>query len=149
MMSGVGRFRDELSRRFRRLLRTGVPIVQCAVAAGLAWFLAHEVVGHITPFFAPVAAVVSLGVSLGQRMRRALELVVGVSIGVGVGDLLIAYIGSGSWQITLVVALAMSTAVIENFRRFTALSSRTSSTALTLRRRGSWRAMVFSRHSQM
>ncbi|GAA2335586.1 aromatic acid exporter family protein [Saccharopolyspora halophila] len=112
MMSGVWRFREELSRRFRRLLRTGVPIVQCAVAAGVAWFLAHQVVGHPTPFFAPVAAVVSLGVSLGQRMRRSLELVVGVSIGVGVGDVLIYHIGSGAWQISLVVALAMSTAVL-------------------------------------
>jgi uncharacterized membrane protein YgaE (UPF0421/DUF939 family) len=39
------------------------------------------------------------------------ELVVGVSLGVLVGDLLIAVIGSGTWQITLVVALAMAVAV--------------------------------------
>ncbi|MEB3371111.1 FUSC family protein [Saccharopolyspora mangrovi] len=108
----MGRLREELSRRLRRLLRTGVPIVQCAVAAGVAWFLAHDIVGHAAPFFAPIAAVISLGVSLGQRMRRALELVVGVSIGIGVGDVLISVIGSGPWQIALVVALAMSTAVL-------------------------------------
>ncbi|NYI82220.1 FUSC family protein [Saccharopolyspora hordei] len=106
------RLREELVRRLRRLLRTGVPIVQCAVAAGLAWFVAKNVVGHPLPFFAPTAAVISLGVSLGQRMRRSLELVVGVSIGIGVGDLLISVIGTGSWQIALVVALAMSTAVL-------------------------------------
>lgn len=86
--------------------------MQCAVAAGLAWALAHYVVGHPQPFFAPIAAVISLGVSLGQRLRRALELVVGVSIGIGVGDVLISVIGSGPWQIALVVALAMSTAVL-------------------------------------
>ena len=40
------RLREELTRRLRRLLRTGVPIVQCALAAGVAWFLAHDVVGH-------------------------------------------------------------------------------------------------------
>lgn len=106
------RLREELSRRLRRLLRSGIPIVQCAVAAGLAWFLAHDVVGHVAPFFAPIAAVISLGVSLGQRLRRALELVVGVSIGIGVGDVLISVIGTGAWQIALVVALAMSTAVL-------------------------------------
>ncbi|WP_207921955.1 FUSC family protein [Saccharopolyspora terrae] len=106
------RLREELTRRLRRLLRTGVPIVQCALAAGVAWFLAHDIVGHVAPFFAPIAAVISLGVSLGQRMRRALELVVGVSIGVGVGDVLISVIGTGTWQIALVVALAMSTAVL-------------------------------------
>ncbi|GAA2815403.1 FUSC family protein [Saccharopolyspora taberi] len=96
----------------RRLMRTGVPIVQCAIAAGLAWALATTVIGHPQPFFAPIAAVVSLGVSLGQRLRRSAELVVGVSVGIGVGDVLISVIGTGWWQIALVVALAMSTAVL-------------------------------------
>ena len=45
-------------------------------------------------------------------MRRASELVVGVTVGVGVGDLVIAWIGTGWWQIALVVALAMSIAVL-------------------------------------
>lgn len=104
--------RQELSRRVRRLGRTGIPIVQCAIGAGLAWGLARYLIGHPQPFFAPIAAVISLGVSLGQRPRRAVELVVGVSIGIGVGDLLVSVIGTGPWQIALVVALAMSTAVL-------------------------------------
>lgn len=106
------RVHEELSRRVRRLLRNGIPIVQCAVAAGLAWALAKHVIGNPQPFFAPIAAVISLGVSLGQRMRRTAELIVGVSIGIGVGDVLISVIGTGPWQIALVVALAMSTAVL-------------------------------------
>ncbi|KQU28620.1 hypothetical protein ASG69_09355 [Rhodococcus sp. Leaf225] len=95
----------------RRLSVSGLPIIQCALAAGIAWFVATDVVGHVTPFFAPIAAVVSLGVSLGARMRRSAELVVGVTVGIGVGDAIIALIGTGPWQIALVVALAMSTAV--------------------------------------
>lgn len=106
------RLRQELGRRVRRLLRTGVPIVQCALAAGIAWALAKHVIGHPQPFFAPIAGVIALGVSLGQRMRRSVELVIGVSIGVGVGDVLISFIGTGPWQIALVVSLAMSTAVL-------------------------------------
>ena len=54
---------------------------------------------------------ISLGVSLGSRLRRAGELVVGVSLGVLVGDLLISWIGTGVWQIALVVALAVAVAV--------------------------------------
>jgi uncharacterized membrane protein YgaE (UPF0421/DUF939 family) len=108
----VGNVREELARRARRWLRTALPIAQCAVAAGLAWLVAAHIPGHERPFFAPIAAVVSLNVSLGQRLRRVVELVVGVSVGVGVGDLLISVIGSGPWQIALVVALAMSTAVL-------------------------------------
>ena len=90
---------------------SALPIAQCAVAAGGAWFVASDLVGHARPFFAPIAAVISLGVSLGSRLRRVAELVVGVSLGVLVGDLLISQIGSGTWQIMLVVALAMAAAV--------------------------------------
>ncbi|WP_308282780.1 FUSC family protein [Pseudonocardia nigra] len=105
------RLRAQLRARSRRLGLSALPIAQCAVAAGLAWFVATELVGHARPFFAPIAAVISLGLSLSNRLRRVAELVVGVSLGVLVGDLLIAWIGSGPWQITVVVALAMAVAV--------------------------------------
>lgn len=106
------RVREELSRRLRRLRQTALPITQCAIGAGVAWLIAAHLIGHARPFFAPIAAVISLGVSLGQRLRRVAELVAGVSVGVGVGDLLILQIGSGTWQIMLVVALAMTAAVL-------------------------------------
>lgn len=106
-----GRVRRGLQERWRRLLASAVPIAQCGVAAGLAWLVAHDLVGHERPFFAPIAAVICLGVSLGSRLRRVAELVVGVSVGLLVGDVLIAWIGSGAWQIALVVTLAMTLAV--------------------------------------
>jgi uncharacterized membrane protein YgaE (UPF0421/DUF939 family) len=106
------RSRESLGTRLRRLGRTWLPIVQSAVAAGLAWFVATRFVGHPQPFFAPIAAVVSLGVSLGQRLRRSVELVVGVALGVLVAELLIGAIGRGAWQIGLVVLLAMAAAVL-------------------------------------
>ncbi|NMH92642.1 aromatic acid exporter family protein [Pseudonocardia bannensis] len=90
---------------------SALPILQCALAAGISWWVAHDLVGHERPFFAPIAAVISLGVSLGQRLRRVVELVVGVSVGILVGDLLISQIGSGAWQLVIVVALAMAVAV--------------------------------------
>lgn len=98
----------------RRLRVSALPIVQCALGAGLAWWVATALVGHTAPFFAPIAAVVSLGLALGARLRRAVELVAGVVIGVGIGDLLVAMIGRGVWQISLVVLLAMSAAVLLN-----------------------------------
>ncbi|MDR6597180.1 aromatic acid exporter family protein [Saccharothrix longispora] len=108
----MGAVRDEVARRLKRWRSTALPIAQAALAAGFSWLVATEVVGHPRPFFAPIAAVVCLGVSLGQRLRRVVELVVGVAVGVGVGDVLISLIGSGPWQIALVVALAMSAAVL-------------------------------------
>ena len=111
-MAVVGAVRDAVGRGLTRWRAAALPIVQCALSAGLAWVVASAVIGHQHPFFAPIAAVVCLGVSLGQRLRRVGELVVGVSVGVGVGDALISWIGSGPWQIALVVALAMSAAVL-------------------------------------
>ena len=40
-----------------------------------------------------------------------MELVGGVTIGILVGDLFISQVGSGTWQIVVVVALAMAVAV--------------------------------------
>jgi uncharacterized membrane protein YgaE (UPF0421/DUF939 family) len=105
------RLRRGLRERWRRLRGTAVPILQCGVGAGLAWLVAHDLIGHQAPFFAPIAAIICLGVSLGSRLRRVAEMMIGVSVGLLVGDLLVSAIGSGAWQITLVVLLAMSVAV--------------------------------------
>jgi uncharacterized membrane protein YgaE (UPF0421/DUF939 family) len=108
----VARSRTSLRARRARLRAKSFQIAQCAVAAGVAWVIASDVLGHQTPFFAPIAAVVSLGTSYGQRLRRVAEVTVGVAIGVFVGDLLTHWLGSGGWQITLIVSLAMSTALL-------------------------------------
>ncbi|MFT4127379.1 MAG: FUSC family protein [Gordonia sp. (in: high G+C Gram-positive bacteria)] len=99
--------------RLRRLVLSLAPIAQCGIAAGLSWWIALEVLHHASPppFFAPIAAVISLGLSLGRRWRRSVELVGGVTIGILVGDLLITEIGSGTWQIVVVVCGAMALAV--------------------------------------
>ncbi|MFI9506808.1 aromatic acid exporter family protein [Nocardia sp. NPDC052566] len=102
---------ETLREAWARLRLSALPIVQCAVGAALAWFIAHKVVGHPQPFFAPTAAVVSIGISFGARLKRSVELVVGVAVGIGIGDLFITRAGTGVWQIALVVAVAMALAV--------------------------------------
>ena len=106
------RGRTSTTERLQRLRSKSWQIAQCAVAAGVAWFIAADVVGHETPFFAPIAAVVSLGTSYGQRLRRVAEVTLGVAVGVLVADLLVVWIGSGAWQLTLIVALAMTAAFL-------------------------------------
>ena len=107
-LSGLGdRSRDGVAGVLRRV-RGGLALaVQAGLAAGLAWFVAHDLVGRPAPFFAPIAAVITLASSVGQRLRRTAELVVGVAIGIGVGDAIILLIGSGPWQIGLIVLLAI------------------------------------------
>jgi hypothetical protein len=98
----------ELVRNGRHRLRLDTVIaVQGGVAAGVAWYIAAQVLDHTRPFFAPISAVVVLGGAAGQRWRRALELVFGVALGIALGDLLIFFIGVGVWQIALVVGLAI------------------------------------------
>ena len=84
---------------------------QCGLAASGAWAFSTHVLGHQRPFFASVAAVVALGLSGGGRVRRTAELAVGVALGVAIGDLLVGLLGQGSWQIGVVVFVALLLAV--------------------------------------
>ncbi|MBA3783606.1 MAG: FUSC family protein [Nocardioides sp.] len=106
------RSRTSARTRIDRWKSKRFQIAQCALAAGAAWFIAHDLLGHVSPFFAPIAAVVSLGTSYGQRLRRVVEVTVGVAVGVLLADLLVSYVGSGWWQLTLIVSLAMTTAFL-------------------------------------
>ncbi|MDN5805512.1 MAG: FUSC family protein [Microlunatus sp.] len=87
-------------------------IAQCAVTAGLTWWLAQTILGHAAPFFAPVAAILVLNVTYGNRLRRGVEVAIGVAVGVGVGDAFVQVFGTGVWQIVIVAAVAMSLATL-------------------------------------
>lgn len=97
-------------RRLDRWRGRGFLIAQCAVTAGLAWWLARQLLQHPAPFFAPVAAILVLNVTYGNRLRRGVEVAIGVALGVLVGDVFVHVFGTGVWQIMVVVALAMSLA---------------------------------------
>ena len=111
---------EELRRRARersrasvrggreRLVASARPIVHTAVAAPVAWLVATELLGHEQPFFAPISAVVTLGLTIGQRGRRAVEIAFGVALGIAIADALVLAVGTGTLQIALVVALAMT-----------------------------------------
>ncbi|OKX84704.1 FUSC family protein [Corynebacterium glutamicum] len=102
---------SELDQSLRnRLLRVRsrlLFIVHSAIGAGVAYWIAVEVIKHGQPFFAPMSAVIILGLSGGDRIKRATELTLGCALGVGLGDLLIMQIGTGYWQIFVVVGLAL------------------------------------------
>ena len=99
--------RAGLRTRRDRLIVTARPILQATVAAALAWLVAQKVVGHGQPFFAPVSAVITLGLTVGEQRSRAVEIAAGVAVGIAIADALVALIGTGTWQIGVVVGLAM------------------------------------------
>jgi hypothetical protein len=103
--------RQRLHSAAIRLRSAWLQIVQTAVAACVAWFLAVLILGQERPTFAPIAAVIALGLAVGERGRRAIELTLGVAFGVALADLLISLVGVGAVQAGAVVVLAMGLAV--------------------------------------
>jgi uncharacterized membrane protein YgaE (UPF0421/DUF939 family) len=106
------RSRGAPRRALSRLRLRLWPIVQTAVAAVAAWYLAKLFVSEERPVFASIAAVISLGATHGRRDERALELIGGVVLGITVADLLIRLLGTGPIQVGVLVVLAMSAAVL-------------------------------------
>lgn len=112
-------WRERVFIRARHWVRSGgfrlrggwLQILQTAVAACIAWFLAVMILGIDRPTFAPIAAVISLGLAVGERGRRAVELTIGVAFGVAIADLLVSFLGVGALQGGVVVVLAMVLAV--------------------------------------
>lgn len=104
--------RRSLRQRRARLRGKAWHIGQCAIAAGVAWWLAQRLLGHPEPYFAPVVALVSLGTTYGQRLRRVAEMTVGVALGVFLGDVYTHFLGRGAWQISVMVGVAISLAVL-------------------------------------
>jgi hypothetical protein len=103
--------RQRLHSAAIRLRSAWLQILQTAVAACVAWFLAVLILGQERPTFAPIAAVIALGLAVGERGRRAIELTLGVAFGVALADLLISLVGVGAVQAGAVVVLAMGLAV--------------------------------------
>jgi uncharacterized membrane protein YgaE (UPF0421/DUF939 family) len=104
--------REGFNAGLDRLRDRGWPVLQTALAAGLAYFLAKFLLGHQQPTYAAVAAVITLGAAVGWAVNRAFQVVVGVTAGLLVAEALVLFvIGSGSWQIAVVLALAMGAVV--------------------------------------
>jgi uncharacterized membrane protein YgaE (UPF0421/DUF939 family) len=91
----------------QRVRSEAIFAVQSGIAAGLAWFLAADVLHHGRPFFAPIASVIVLSAGVGLRFLRAFELAGGVALGILVGNAVILAIGVGPIQIAVVVTLAI------------------------------------------
>jgi uncharacterized membrane protein YgaE (UPF0421/DUF939 family) len=92
----------------------GYSIIETPLAAGLAWYIAHTLLGHHQPFFAPTAAAVALSKNRVLRSQRALQLMVGVVLGIGIGSAVKAVAGlapGGSGAVAIGVAVLIALVV--------------------------------------
>lgn len=106
------RSRLSLRARIRRVRSSAFLVLQSAIAAGVAWWFATDVIGHQQAFFAPIVAVVCLGMSYGQRLQRVVEVAVGVAVGVFTADIFVHFVGTGPWQVTVIVVVSMLIALL-------------------------------------
>jgi uncharacterized membrane protein YccC len=106
------RSRVSARERLARVRALAPTLIMGAVAAGASWEIATHAVGQRGAFFAPVAAIITLGLTVGERLKRAIELSIGVPLGIALADLLVLALGSGWWQLTLIVLVCMLAAVL-------------------------------------
>lgn len=97
---------------FARLRQAWWPVVQAAVASGLAWYIAHDALGHPQPFFAPIAAAISLSAVVGRRWRNAVQMMFGVTLGIVVSEAVVGIFGAGVLALTGIVLVTMAAAVL-------------------------------------
>jgi uncharacterized membrane protein YgaE (UPF0421/DUF939 family) len=95
----------------RRVFGALPPVVQAACASALAWFIAHRVLGHPQPFFAPIAAAIALSTSPIQRSRRIAQMVGGVLLGIVVGDGGQGLLGDSTVALGVIVLVTMMLAL--------------------------------------
>jgi uncharacterized membrane protein YgaE (UPF0421/DUF939 family) len=103
----AARSRVSMATRWHRVRANWRSMVQAGIAVAAAWAVAKWVLGHPSPFFAPVSAVIALGTSYHERGRRAFELVAAVTLGIAAADLLAFQLGPGVAQLALAVFLAI------------------------------------------
>ncbi|HEV3047683.1 MAG TPA: FUSC family protein [Solirubrobacteraceae bacterium] len=110
-MTAAGRPRSFAAGAVGRVRAVAGPLSQTAIAAAVAWYAAHDLLGHAQPFFAPIAAAVALSTNHMQRSRRTVQMVVGVLLGIGVSELLHPLVGNGAVSIGVVVLVTLFAAV--------------------------------------
>jgi len=107
----LDRLRGVTTAARARLRGRLLAVVQTAAAAVVAWELAVLLLPDPRPAFASIAAVIAVGATNGERVGRAIQLVAGVVIGITVASLMLELLGTGAWQMGVLVILAMGAAI--------------------------------------
>jgi uncharacterized membrane protein YgaE (UPF0421/DUF939 family) len=94
----------------KQLSWLGLPALQAAktaVATGVSWFIASDVIGNSIPVFAPLAALLTVQVTIWDSVARGLQRVLGVVVGVLVAYGFARLAGINAWSIGLVIFVSL------------------------------------------
>ncbi|MEE1618022.1 FUSC family protein [Brachybacterium sp. J153] len=91
---------------FSRGRSDALTVARAALAASLAYLVSGFLWNHEHPFFSSIVAFIIIGFGIEKKMRKVVELASGVMLGVLLGELARSLLGSGTWQIFVVVLVA-------------------------------------------
>jgi uncharacterized membrane protein YgaE (UPF0421/DUF939 family) len=106
----TGSYHEAIAAARLRARGALLPVALASLAAALAWLVAHRVLGHTDPFFAPIAAAVALSTSQTQRSSRIVQMVLGVLLGIAIGSLLGSLLGTSTPALGITVLATLLTA---------------------------------------
>lgn len=98
--------RTWLAKGISRGRNDALTIGRAAVAASLAYLISGLLWGHEHPFFSAIVAFIIIGFGVEKKMRKIVEMSCGVMLGVLLGEIARSMLGSGTWQILVVVFVA-------------------------------------------
>ncbi|NMA76633.1 MAG: FUSC family protein [Actinomycetales bacterium] len=78
-------------------------VIRASIAAALAYLVSGFLWDHEHPFFSSIVAFIIIGFGIEKKMRKIVEMSCGVMLGVLLGELARGTLGSGTWQILVVV----------------------------------------------
>ncbi|AWB88410.1 FUSC family protein [Salinibacterium hongtaonis] len=81
--------------------------VQIVVAATIAYFISHDLLGHSSPAIAVTVTISILGFSRDARPRRVLDSAVGITLGIVLSEIALIVIGVGWWQLAVVLGITL------------------------------------------
>jgi len=106
----VERLRESVRTWFTSSVSRGrgdvLTVGRASIAAALAYLVSGFVWNHEHPFFSSIVAFIIIGFGIEKKMRKIVEMSCGVMLGVLLGELARGLIGSGTWQILVVVFVA-------------------------------------------
>jgi uncharacterized membrane protein YgaE (UPF0421/DUF939 family) len=99
------RRRLDLKIAVKRAWNSVPAALQIVVAVVASYAFAHYVLGHSVPLLSITVAISSLGFGRDARPRRVFDSVVGILVGILFSEVLFTLLGSGVWQIALILFL--------------------------------------------
>jgi len=93
-----------------RVIESLLPALQITVGALLAYTIARFGLGHAVPLLAMTVCITALGFSRDARPTRIIQTAIGMVVGIAISDVALVNLGSGIWQLALVLVVVLLSA---------------------------------------